>query len=73
MILIDLEFFLFGFLLNVNYVDGIDIFWIWDGDFECFYDYDIFYFMIGGECYKDIIIWMEMVGIDKIDYLLDFN
>lgn len=63
--MIGLVFYLFFLvvLLNVNYVDGIDVSWIWDGNFENFVDMDILVVIFGGDCYIDMILCLKVVGI----------
>ena len=41
-------------LLNANYADGIDVSWIWDGNFENFADMDIPAVISGGDRHTDM-------------------
>ncbi|WEG72966.1 Mur ligase family protein [Vagococcus intermedius] len=55
-------------LLNANYADGIDISWIWDGNYEGFSEMDVTNVVTGGDRRKDMTLRMKVAGIpeDKI-------
>lgn len=68
-------FFLLVLLLNVNYVDGIDVSWIWDGNYEVFVDMDILKVIVGGDCYEDMVLCLKVVGIfeEKLLEIVDLE
>lgn len=51
-------------LLNANYADGIDISWIWDGNFEKLNQLDIPEVITGGERHQDITLRLTVAGIN---------
>lgn len=60
-----LYLFFFLVLLNVNYVDGIDIFWIWDVNFEIIFMMNILEIFVGGVCYFEIVCCLCVIGYDE--------
>lgn len=54
-------------LLNANYADGIDVSWIWDGNFENFADMDIPAVISGGDRHTDMTLRLKVAGIQKIN------
>ncbi|AZP93584.1 MAG: Mur ligase family protein [Enterococcus mundtii] len=55
-------------LLNANYADGIDVSWIWDGEFERFADMEIPAMIAGGDRHTDMALRLKVAGIaeDKL-------
>ena len=55
-------------LLNANYADGIDVSWIWDGEFERFADMEIPAVIAGGDRHTDMALRLKVAGIaeDKL-------
>ncbi|CAM3286147.1 Mur ligase family protein [Vagococcus fessus] len=51
-------------LLNSNYADGLDISWIWDGNYEKFSEMGLQKVITGGERRKDMTLRMKVAGID---------
>ncbi|EMF0532003.1 Mur ligase family protein [Enterococcus hirae] len=62
-------------LLNANYADGIDVSWIWDGNFEHFADMDIPAVIAGGDRHTDMSLRLKVAGIpeDKIIETKELN
>ena len=62
-------------LLNANYADGIDVSWIWDGNFEHFADMDIPAVIAGGDRHTDMSLRLKDAGIpeDKIIETKELN
>ncbi|HFD1707421.1 TPA: MurT ligase domain-containing protein [Enterococcus faecium] len=52
-------------LLNANYADGIDVSWIWDGNFENFADMDIPAVISGGDRHTDMTLRLKVAGIPE--------
>ena len=52
-------------LLNANYADGIDVSWIWDGNFEHFADMNIPAVIAGGDRHKDMNLRLKVAGISE--------
>lgn len=52
-------------LLNSNYADGVDVSWIWDGDFEKFNKMKISEVITGGDRHKDITLRLKVAGISE--------
>lgn len=52
-------------LLNANYADGIDVSWIWDGNFEEFADMDIPAIVSGGERHTDMTLRLKVAGVTE--------
>ena len=52
-------------LLNANYADGIDVSWIWDGNFEKFADMDIPAVISGGDRHTDMTLRLKVAGIPE--------
>lgn len=50
-------------LLNANYADGIDVSWIWDGNYESFAQMDIPQVIVGGDRHTDMSLRMKVAGI----------
>ncbi|MEY8445514.1 Mur ligase family protein [Enterococcus ratti] len=52
-------------LLNANYADGIDVSWIWDGNFEHFADMNIPAVISGGDRHTDMTLRLKVAGISE--------
>lgn len=50
-------------LLNANYADGIDVSWIWDGQFEQLTQMPLEHMFVGGERVKDLTLRVQVAGI----------
>ncbi|MGX6978396.1 MurT ligase domain-containing protein [Vagococcus elongatus] len=51
-------------LLNANYADGIDVSWIWDGDYEKFAHMAIPHVIAGGERSEEIALRLKVAGLE---------
>lgn len=51
-------------LLNDNYADGIDISWIWDGNYEGFSEMDVSNVISGGERATDMSLRLKVAGFE---------
>lgn len=62
-------------LLNANYADGVDVSWIWDGEYENLTKHTIPQVITGGERRKDMTFRLKVAGIaeDKIQELATFD
>lgn len=52
-------------LLNANYADGIDVSWIWDGNFEDFATMDIPAVVSGGDRHTDMTLRLKVAGVPE--------
>lgn len=52
-------------LLNANYADGIDVSWIWDGNFEALSEMNIPKVLAGGDRVDDISLRLKVAGIEE--------
>ncbi len=52
-------------LLNANYADGIDVSWIWDGNYELLAEMNIPKVISGGERYEDMTLRLKVAGIEE--------
>ena len=52
-------------LLNNNYADGVDVSWIWDGNYEAFPAMEIPAYITGGERSKDITLRLKVAGVPE--------
>lgn len=52
-------------LLNANYADGIDVSWIWDGDYEQFSEMTIPKVIAGGDRHQDMTLRLKVAGIPE--------
>lgn len=57
--------FSFVSLLNANYADGIDVSWIWDGDYEALAKRDIPAIIAGGERHTDMALRLKVAGLPE--------
>ncbi|MGX7031651.1 MurT ligase domain-containing protein [Vagococcus zengguangii] len=55
-------------ILNSNYADGIDVSWIWDGNYESFAEMTIPNVIAGGERSKDIALRMKVAGLENNNF-----
>lgn len=51
-------------LLNANYADGIDVSWIWDGNYEKFAKMAIPHVIAGGERSGEIALRLKVAGLE---------
>ena len=65
MIKLDSQPFSLVCLLNANYADGIDVSWIWDGNFEALQNMNIPAFLTGGDRSQDIHLRLKVAGISE--------
>lgn len=58
-------------LLNANYADGVDVSWIWDGEYENLTKHTIPQVITGGDRRKDMTFRLKVAGIaeDRIQEL----
>lgn len=54
-------------LLNDNYADGIDVSWIWDGNYEALAEMPIKKVIAGGERHVDMALRLKVAGIPETD------
>lgn len=52
-------------LLNANYADGIDVSWIWDGNYEAFADMNIPAVIAGGDRSQEMKLRLKVAGLDE--------
>lgn len=55
-------------ILNSNYADGIDVSWIWDGDYESFSHMDVPHVIAGGERLSDISLRLKVAGLEDRNF-----
>lgn len=52
-------------LLNANYADGIDVSWIWDGNYEAFAEMAIPKIIAGGDRHEEMALRLKVAGIEE--------
>ena len=52
-------------LLNANHADGIDVSWIWDGNYEALADLEIPQVIAGGDRHKEMALRLKVAGINE--------
>ncbi|MHC5373579.1 MurT ligase domain-containing protein [Enterococcus sp. LJL120] len=52
-------------LLNANYADGIDVSWIWDGDYEALAKRNIPEIIAGGDRHHDMALRLKVAGLPE--------
>jgi len=67
--------FSFVSLLNANYADGIDISWIWDGNYEALAEMEIPKAIASGDRHEDMALRLKVAGIpeDQLMEITDLN
>lgn len=56
-------------LLNANYADGIDVSWIWDGNYEQFSKMEIPTVIAGGERMDEIATRLKVAGLEDREFI----